>query len=396
MNFNVYFDVRVSKTTKAGVAPLEVQLNVNQVRTKIQLSRKVKPELWNKKFQMVEGDDVETKDINAFIELTRTKLYECQTKLMARNIPVTAETIKDLYTGKIKDKSTSLVTLYQEHNDEYAEMYKTGAITYTTYQKHTTTLKHLQSFLREKYDRDDIQMNEITKTIIESFWNYIRTTLKIQNNTSVNYMKNLRKICLRALNDGVIDRNPFAAIKLHIEPVDVDFLVMDEIKTIYNKDCHCERLNQIKDIFIFSCFTGLAYIDCAELKAEEHIKTDNNGNLWIMKKREKTGIMSNIPLLPIAIEILEKYDYKLPIISNTKTNAYLKEIAAICGIKKNLHFHCARHSFATSVTLNNNIALTSVSKMMGHTNTKITQRYAKVLESTLMNEMNNVANLIKM
>lgn len=395
MNFNVNFNVRPTKATKAGYAPLECSIIVGKERKIIVLPRKIKPELWNQSFQLVEGDDAETKEINEFINVSRTKLFECQSKLMMRNIPVTVDTVKDLFTGKIKDKNTSLVTLYEEHNEEYKEM-RGKSITYAAWQKHSTTLKHIKSFLKEKYNREDIQLNEINKSFIESWFNYVRTTLNIGHNTAVNYMKNLKKICLRAWNDGIIDKNPFANIRLSLEKVDVDFLTMNEIKKIHNKDCHCERLNQIKDLFIFSCFTGLAYIDTAEFDVEKHIKFDDNGNEWIFKKREKTGILSTVPLLPVAKQILEKYDYKLPIISNAKTNAYLKEVADICGIKKSLHFHCARHSFATSVTLNNKVALTSVSKMMGHTNTKITQRYAKVIESTLVNEMNDVANMIAM
>lgn len=395
MNFNVNFNVRPTKANKQGVAPLECSIIIDKTRTTMSLPRKVKPELWNQNFQMVEGDDAESKEINLFINISRTKLFECQSKLMQRNIPITVDTIKDLFTGKIKDKNTSLVTLYQEHNDEYKAM--TGkSITYAAWQKHSTTLKHLKSFLKEKYNRDDIQMNEINKSFIDSWFNYIRTTLNIQHNTSVNYMKNLKKICLIAWNDGIIDKNPFANIRLSLEKIDVGYLTMNEIKTIHNKDCHCERLNQVKDLFIFSCFTGLAYIDTKEFDSEEHIKIDDKGNEWIMKKREKTGILSTIPVLPIAKQILEKYDYKLPVISNVKTNAYLKEIADICGIKKKLHYHLSRHSFGTSVTLNNKVALTSVSKMMGHTNTKITQRYAKVIESTLVGEMNDVADLINM
>jgi hypothetical protein len=136
-------------------------------------------------------------------------------------------------------------------------MYKADSITYTTYQKHTTTLKHLQAYLKEKYGRADIQLSEINKSFVDGFWSYIRINLSIQNNTSVNYMKNLRKICLRAFNNGIIDRNPFSSVKLHIEPVDVDFLTMAEIKAIHNKDCHCSRLNIVKDIFVFCCFTNL-------------------------------------------------------------------------------------------------------------------------------------------
>lgn len=396
MNFNVNFVVRPAKVNKSGYAPLEVSIIIDKERTVFTLPRKIKPKKWNQSFQIVEGNDEESKEINEFINSSRIKLFSSQSKLMSRNIPITIETVKDFFTGKIKDKNTTLVKLYEEHNEEYKVMYEANTITYTTYQKHTTTAKHLQAYLKEKYNRTDIQLNEINKTFVDGFWNYIRTNLNIQNNTSVNYMKNLRKICLRAWNDGIIDRNPFINVKLHIEPVDVDFLTMNEIKIIQNKDCHCDRLNQVRDIFIFCCYTGLAYIDVRELDVEKHLITDDNGNLWIMKKREKTGIMSNVPLLPSAKEIWAKYNYKLPVPPNQKTNAFLKEIAILCGIKKKLHFHCARHSFATSVTLNNDIALTSVSKMMGHTNTKITQRYAKVLESTLVKDMNSIADKLNM
>lgn len=344
MNFNVNFMVRPAKVNKSGYSPLEVSIIIGKERSILTLPRKVKPSNWNQSFQMVDGEDAEAKEINEFINASRLKLYACQSKLMSRNIPVTIETVKDAFAGKIKDKSTSLATLYQEHNTEYEAMYKADSITYTTYQKHTTTLKHLQAYLKEKYDRADIQMSEINKTFVDGFWNYIRVNLKIQNNTSVNYMKNLRKICLRAFNDGIIERNPFSSVKLHIEPVDVDFLTMAEIKTIHNKDCHCSRLNTVKDIFVFCCFTGLAYIDVRELHAEKHLITDDNGNLWIMKKREKTGIMSNIPLLPIAKEILEKHNYRLFVPSNQKVNAYLKEIGVLCGIKKQLHFLRRRYS----------------------------------------------------
>ncbi|MFR1814285.1 site-specific integrase [Dysgonomonas capnocytophagoides] len=396
MNFNVNFIVRPAKMNKAGYSPLEVSIIIGKERSILTLPRRIKPSNWNQSFQMVDGEDDEAKEVNEFINASRLKLYACQSKLMSQNIPVTIETVKDAFTDKIKDKNTSLVTLYQEHNTEYEAMYKADSITYATYQKHTTTLKHLRAYLKEKYDRVDIQMSEINKTFVDGFWNYIRVNRKIQNNTSVNYMKNFRKICLRAFNDGIIERNPFSSVKLHIEPVDVDFLTMAEIKAIHNKDCHCSRLNTVKDIFVFCCFTGLAYIDVRELNVEKHLITDDKGNLWIMKKREKTGIMSNIPLLPIAKEILEKHNYRLFVPSNQKVNAYLKEIGVLCGIKKQLHFHVARHSFATSVTLNNDIALTSVSKMMGHTNTKITQRYAKVLESTLVKDMNSIVDKIDM
>lgn len=393
MNFSVYFICRASKVCRrTGLSPIEVIINVDNNRTMMTLARKINSEQWNKQSESVIGKTKEVKEINDYLNITKIKIYEAQAKLMAKNLPLTPQSVKDMFTGKMKDQHQSLVPLYQEHNDEYKAMIG-KSITYASYQKHMTTLKHIKSFLKQKYNRDDIQLAEINKSFIDSFFNYIRITLNIQNNTAVNYMKNLKKICLIAWNDGIIDRNPFTNVKLHLEKVEVEYLTVKEIKSIYKKDFKNKRLNHVKDIYIFASMTGLAYIDIKEFDVKEHLHQDNDGNFWIMKKRQKTNIMSSIPLLPIPLEILDRYNFKLPVLSNQKTNSYLKEIADLCRINKKLHFHQGRHNFAM-LTLNNGIPLTSVSKMLGHTNTKITQRYAKVMQSTLLKDMNSLKEKI--
>jgi len=394
MNFNLFFTVRQTKVNKQGFAPLEVAITINKERTILTLPRKIEPDKWLQEQQIAIGDDELSIEFNNFINLSRLKLYECQSKLLMKNIPVNIHTIKDMFQGKIDERDTSLVKLYQKHNDEYEALYKKNGVSYAAWQKHMTTLTHLKAYLKEKYNRTDIEMVEINKSFLDGWFNYIRTTLKIGHNTSINYMKNLKKICLIAWNDGIIPNNPFANIRLSLEKVDIGYLTMNEIKKIYNKDFGNHRLNCVRDIFIFSCLTGLAYIDCNELKFDEHIVFDDNGDKWIMKKREKTNIMSSIPLLPIAEDIVTKYNnsdyhFRLPVCSNQKVNAYLKEIGNICGIKKELHFHLARHTFAT-VSLNNNVDLSSVQAMMGHTNSRMTQRYAKIMNSTIKENMKNL------
>lgn len=387
MNLAVNFNVRPAKANKAGFCPLEVSLRSKTERSIISLSPKVKPEQWNQELQCVDGDSIETKEINEYISVTRSKLYSIQSKLILQEKPFDLKLIIDIFKGKVVDKSKWLVKHFREYNAEY-ETLVGKTITKSTYMKHETSLKHLQQYLKEKYGRDDILMSEMNKSFLDGLYNFIRVDLKISNNTAVGYIKKLKKVVTIAFNDGVISSNPFGTFKMQLETKDVTFLSLDEIKTIYNKEISIKRLEEVRDIYIFACFTGLAFIDVMTFEADKHLKQSTDGSLIIQKKRQKTGVMCTIPLLDIPKQILEKYDYELPQLSNQKMNAYLKEVQTICGIEKNIHFHQARHSFCTSVTLNNNIPLTSVAKMVGHTTTKHTQHYAKVLESTLSNEMN--------
>lgn len=213
-------------------------------------------------------------------------------------------------------------------------------------------------------------------------------------------MKNLKKIIHLALKNGWIRKDPFAYYRFKIEDTDPEFLTMDEIKVILSKEFPIKRVSQVRDIFVFCCFTGLAFSDVKELSAE-HVVRDNNGNLWIRKKRQKTSVMCNIPVLPVAASILDKYkevaactDKLLPVLCNQRMNSYLKEIADICGIGKNLTTHTARHSYATSVCLANGVSMENVAKMLGHADTSITKHYARVLDQSIYRDMEKVNSFL--
>jgi site-specific recombinase XerD len=210
----------------------------------------------------------------------------------------------------------------------------------------------------------------------------------------------LRTVILIARNNGWINADPFANYKFSLEKCEREYLTQKELEAIMNKSFSIKRLEQVRDIFIFSCFSGLAYVDVKNL-SDKNIRTSFDGNVWIMGKRHKTDVSFTIPLLNVPKTILEKYkgilpnSELLPVISNQKMNAYLKEITDMCGIDKHLTFHCARHTFATTVTLSKGVSIESVSKMLGHSNIKTTQIYARVNETKVSNEMTILKEKLK-
>jgi site-specific recombinase XerD len=223
----------------------------------------------------------------------------------------------------------------------------------------------------------------------------LRSVRKCANNTAVKYIKNFNKIIKLCLANDWLDKNPFANYKSKVKEVERVYLSEGEIQNIINKDFKTERLSLVRDIFLFSCFTGLAYIDVKNL-TKSHISIGIDGDKWIFTHRQKTESASKIPVLPVTQMIIDKYadhpqaineEKLLPILSNQKMNAYLKEIAAVCEIEKELTFHIARHTFATTVTLTNGVPIESVSKMLGHKNLRTTQHYAKVLDKKVSEDM---------
>ena len=308
----------------------------------------------------------------------------------ARDNYVTAEKVKNEFLGHSENHDT-ILNLFQKHNDDVKQLVGISK-TIATYRKYEVTRRHLAEFIQSKYNLSDISIKEITPMFITDFELYLRTTCKCGYNTTAKFMQFFKRIILIARNNGILIGDPFANYKIRLEKVDRGYLTEDEIKIILKKKMVSERLEQVRDVFIFSCFSGLAYVDVANLK-EDNIRKSFDGNLWIITKRQKTNTDVNVPLLDIPKMILEKYKGKLPngkvlpIISNQKLNAYLKEIADVCGIKKNLTFHLARHTFATTTTLAKGVPIETVSKMLGHTNIETTQIYARITNNKISNDM---------
>jgi Site-specific recombinase XerD len=306
--------------------------------------------------------------------------------------------IRDRYNGK-GDNFKTLVEIYKEHN---AQCRKLIGIDFTesTVDKFDTSLSHLKEFMEHDYRRNDIPLFEIDNKFVKDFEIYLKTVRGCQHNSSLKHLKNLKKVIRIAQANGWVKKDPFYGVKFSYEDTGIEFLTREELETIINKEFTIPRLAQVRDIFVFCCFTALAFIDVKQL-SKEHIIKDNEGNLWINKDRQKTGVMCNVPVLPIAAQILKKYEFHpeclknevlLPVLSNQKMNSYLKEIADLCGITKKLSTHVARHTAATVVFLANEVKIENVARILGHRKLQMTQHYAKVLDSSIMRDMSSVKN----
>jgi len=287
-----------------------------------------------------------------------------------------------------------LIDIYKDHNKKVAALvgkeYAVG-----TAVRYQTSLKHTQEYLQWKYNISDIDIKKIDHDFITNYEFYLRSERNCANNSAFKYIKNFKKIIGICLSSGWLDKDPFINYKIRIKQVDRIFLNGDDLQAMADKVFLTDRLNQVRDIFLFSCYTGLAYADVNKLKRNEIVK-GSDGEMWIVTKRLKTNTPTRVPLLPFALSILDKYinhpvccsrGKALPVFTNQKMNAYLKEIAGVCSINKELTFHTARHTFATTVTLSNGVPIETVSKMLGHTNIKTTQHYAKILDMKVSKDM---------
>jgi site-specific recombinase XerD len=315
-----------------------------------------------------------------------------------KEIDITFESFKTEYQGK-KERNRFLVPIFQDHNNKIKALlgkeYAPG-----TLERYATSLKHTIEFMQWKYNISDIDITKIDHAFIADYEFWLRSVRNCANNTAVKYIKNFHKIIKICLANDWMDKNPFANYKSKVKEVERVYLTEDEIQAIIEKEFKTERLALVRDIFLFSCFTGLAYIDVKNL-TKSHISIGIDGEKWIFTHRQKTESASKIPILPVTQMIIDKYENHpqcinegklLPILSNQKMNAYLKEIAGVCEIEKELTFHIARHTFATTVTLTNGVPIESVSKMLGHKNLRTTQHYAKVLDRKVSEDMQILKN----
>jgi site-specific recombinase XerD len=256
--------------------------------------------------------------------------------------------------------------------------------------------------MMKKYKREDVMLKELNFEFISDFEDYLKVENHCSHNTAIKYIKSLKKVIKMSLDFEYIDRDPFAKYKIKMERTEREFLSKEELTLLREKEFSIRRLDQIRDVFVFCCYTGLAFVDVLGLTKENIVK-GNDGDLWVKTFRQKTHTRSMVPLLPVSIQILEKYKFAekaydeklLPVPSNQKMNAYLKEIADVCGIRKKLTSHLGRHTFATTVTLSNNVPIETVSAMLGHKSLRTTQIYAKVVEDKVSRDMAKLKDMMK-
>ena len=397
-SFRVLFFLKKTRLLKNGEASVCMRITVNGTRVENNIRKSIDPALWSQAKETARGKSRRACDLNPYIEEARIKLYQIFCELEQQNRPVTAHLLQELFFGQEKPEEVrTLLGTMQEHNDQCRALVGTDYALITV-RRYESCRRYLAELIRQRYGKEDLPLAEVNGELVRAFAFYLKTEKGCQQNTVIRYMKCLKKITNLARANDWMAKDPFLGIRFHEKEVVREFLTMDELQTIYHKEFPLERLTLVRDVFIFAAFTGLAFIDVQQL-APEHIVRDNNGNLWIRKPRQKTKNMCNIPLLDIPQEILRKYanhptcrkkGVLLPVPCNQKMNSYLKEIADICMIRKNLTTHCARHSYATSVCLANGVSLENVAKMLGHSNIKMTQHYARVLDSSILRDMNQV------
>lgn len=370
----INFVCRASKARKDGQSPIELSIIINGDRTVITLDRKVLASKFNPSTQRVKGD----KDLNEYLEVIRKKCYHIETELIKMNCFDLATFVHSFKYG-IKQKEDTLLQIYDKHNELYKQNVLCGKIDNAALYKYKKSRDRVRDYLIS-INLTDIKLKDITPSFIEGYQNYCLKTLK--NNTTNKQLKMLKKILQFAVTERVIEVNPFQ-LNLREEKLDYHTLSKADVEYLYNKHITDERVSSVRDLFVLQCYTGLAYADMASLTKED-IKDD-----VIIKRRKKTDIQFVIPILPIAKAILEKYDYKLPMLSNQKYNQYLKVLGDYCQMPMKLHSHLGRHSFAC-LLLNSGVDMKTISKTLGHSSMKTTENiYAQMSNQTVIDNILN-------
>jgi len=371
-----------------------MRVTVNGKRSEVATGRVCLPERWNAAADRANGTKEEIRAFNAYLNDLTKKVYEAHRQLSEANLTITAESIKNKVTGK-EDKPRLLIEIFKEHNQQLATLVSKGNYSKGTLTCFATALRHTRDFIKWKYKVDDFDVRHVDHTFVTDYDYFLRSQCNCQNNTAVKNMKNFGKIIRKCEASGWITISPFLNYKHTMKRVERIFLTTDELQLIIDKSFSTDRLTQVRDIFLFCCFTGLAFIDVQKLQTNKVVK-GVDGEKWIQVNRQKTSTLAKIPLLPIPLMLIEKYANHpqcvvrrkvFPVLSNQKMNAYLKEIMDLCEIDKKVTFHTARHTFATTVTLLNGVPIETVSKMLGHTNLRITQHYAKMLDEKVGADM---------
>ena len=390
-NYSLLFWLNTSRM-QLEKAAIYCRITVNGKRAELSVKRFIEPSKWIKTAGMVKGSSEEARIINNQLDIIRTSIYRIYVEQTSLGKFITSDLLKNEFLGNTEKEKTFLEA-FKYHNDQMKELIGVDVVK-STHTKFETVYKKCSDFLKKRIKRSDVYLKELDYKFITDFEHYLKTE-GIAHNTAMKYIRNVKKVINQTVLNGWLPRNPFAQFKCSTHAVIREILDEAELSALYSKEFKQERLEEVRDVFLFCCFTGYAFIDVFKLKQTDVAK-GIDGDCWIFTRRTKTNTVSNVPLLPQAEEIVNKYkDHPkcvqsgklLPVNSNQKMNAYLKEIASLCNINKELTMHIARHTFATTVTLSNGVPIESVSKMLGHKKLATTQIYAKVLEHKVSEDM---------
>ncbi|MFD0932532.1 site-specific integrase [Psychroflexus salinarum] len=393
------------QTTRAvnNEAGIYLRITVDGKRLNVSLKRRIPIDLWDAKSKKAKGASAKAKQINQYLDEVKNKVFQIYQELKYRDQLITAQIIKAKFTGE-DEQSKTLLELMAYHSKKIENSLAAGSI-----RNFGVTENYIKKFMVEHKKTKDVYLKQLDFQFLIDFENYLSNVWPVghpramSQNTTMKHLQRLRKMITLAYHLEWIDRDPFVRWKPVYEKKVRDYLSETELAQLEDFDFNNDRLDRVRDLFIFSCYTGISYIDIMNLTRDNVVKGLDGGN-WIITRRQKTKSSVKVPLLEKAENIIQKYESHpmteissslLPLITNEKLNVYLKEVASHVGIRKNLTFHMARHTFATTVTLSNGVPIETVSKLLGHTKIATTQIYARVLETKVSKDMEFLKEKLK-
>lgn len=399
--FSISFWISTARRND-GTAKIYARITVDSQRVNMSLKYTIPIEIWDRKGSRVLGRTKEAQEINTYLMEVETELFQCYRELRSRTSHITPQMVKAHYFGEDINEFT-LKNLFEYHNTHNAH-----SLCKATLSHYKTCQKYLLKYIQKQYKCDDYRLSQLNHQFIVGFETYLRKLYPINhhsnlsNNSAMKHIQRLRKMIRMAVDNEWIDRDPFQKFKIRMERKEREFLSLNELQKIQTYHTVIERLRIVKDLFVFSCYTGIAYSDIMNLN-EDNLVLGIDGKHWISTKRQKTKNSFKLPLMGPALSIIKRYQYHpkrqpeklFPKISNQKLNSYLKEIADACDITKNITFHVARHTFATTITLSNGVPIETVSKILGHTKLTTTQIYARVLDKKISEDMSGLESILE-
>jgi site-specific recombinase XerD len=400
-NISILFYLKKPKNYKEGAVPIYMRITIDGKPRELSIGRNAHPNRWNRVAGKMIGTKQDSRELNEYLDLQRAQVLEMQRDALVKRQPLSSQIVKEKLTGRNQEIKPGIIALFKQHNDEL-KMLIGKDYAMSTIVRYSTALDHVRQFILWKYKTDDISISKLDYEFISQFEFWLKSIRNCNHNSAIKYISNFRKVVNRCVKYGLLTQDPFVWFKMNKQEVIPEFLTEAELNLMKQKSFSSSRLTAVRDTFLFCCYTGLAFTDVQQL-SKNNLRLGIDGNEWIFFDRQKTSVPCRVPLLPQAKALLEKYAQHecfvynsrlLPIPSNQKYNAYLKEIADVCGIQKRLTSHAARHTFATTVTLGNGVPMETVSKLLGHKNLRTTQHYAKILDEKVAADMRQLGDLM--
>lgn len=399
MRITINLQIKKSKARTDSKCPIYARCTMDGKRIEFSTGIFVFNSDWDEKAQILIGRSEKIKTLNNRLDKFVTNIYDVYNQLESKGDSFDIFSIKARLTD-VKPQNSLLQVFDKVISSIELKLNKGYAL--GTLKHYRTTMSRLKEYIFITYKVRDIAIEKVNYEFLNSFDSFLKRTHNVSSNTAWGYHRHLKKVLNDSVAMNILKKNPYSIFRVKRVEANRDFLTLEEVRILEKKSISLKRLEMVRDIFVFACYTGLSYSDICKL-SREHLQLGNDGEQWIIIDRSKNDSRCRIPLLPKAKNILIKYkDYPvnssvrllLPVHSNQKMNAYLKELADICGITKNLSMHVARHTFATSITLSNGVPIETVSKMLGHNSLKTTQIYARIVDNKISQDMKNLKDII--